>query len=90
MVFIGDGAHPLPDILNVGGAMYTEKTPSLDGEFAAREFEIDRNRAEIPRTVLLKAMRTSGGVSVSSVSENFIFDDINAAYLDLLETPFKR
>jgi len=51
---------------------------------------IDRNRAEIPRTVLLKAMRTSGGVSVSSVSENFIFDDINAAYLDLLETPFKR
>jgi len=50
---------------------------------------IDKNRAEIPRTVLVKALRTGDGVSVSSLSENFIFDDVNAAYLDLLETPFK-
>ena len=49
---------------------------------------LDRNRAEIPRTVLLKAMRTGDGVSVLSLSDNFIFDDANAAYLDLLESPF--
>jgi len=50
---------------------------------------IDKNRAEIPRTVLLKAIRTGDGVSVSSLSENFIFDDTNTAYLDLLETSFQ-
>jgi len=50
---------------------------------------IDKNHTEMPKTVLSNANRTDDGVSVSNISENFIFEDTNLAYLDLLESPFK-
>jgi hypothetical protein len=49
--------------------------------------KIESNKAEVPQTVLLKARRVANDVRISCQFENYIFDDENAAYLDLLQRP---
>jgi len=49
--------------------------------------EIERNNAEVPKTVLLNAKRTENDIRISGQYETFIFDDEDAAYLDLLRRP---
>jgi hypothetical protein len=57
-------------------------------EFILMKFlEIERNHAEVPKTVLLNAKRTKNDIRISGQYESFIFDDEDAAYLDLLRRP---
>lgn len=49
--------------------------------------EVERNMAEVPKTILLKAKRNATDVRISGQWENYIFDDQDAAYLDLLKRP---
>jgi len=57
-------------------------------EFILMKFlEIERNHAEVPKTVLLNAKRTENTIHISGQYETFIHDDEDAAYLDLLRRP---
>ena len=47
--------------------------------------KVERNNAEVPQTILLQARRVANDVRISCQYENYIFDDENAAYLDLLQ-----
>ena len=47
--------------------------------------KVERNNAEVPQTILLQAKRVDNDVRISCQFENYIFDDENAAYLDLLK-----
>lgn len=49
--------------------------------------EVEKNLAEVPKTILLKAKRNATDVQISGQWENYIFDDEDAAYLDLLKRP---
>jgi len=49
--------------------------------------KVERNNAEVPQTVLLEAKRVANDVRISGQFENYIFDDADAAYLDLLQRP---
>lgn len=46
--------------------------------------EVKENKAEIPKTLLVKAKKTTTDVKISSEVENYIFDDPDWVYLDLL------
>ena len=48
--------------------------------------KIYRNNAEVPQTVLLQAKRVANDIHISDQYGNYIFDDENAAYLDLLQS----
>lgn len=55
-----------------------------EGEYILmRYLAIEKNHAEVPKTVLLRAKRTATDVTISSQFDNYIFDDDEAAYLDI-------
>lgn len=57
-----------------------------ESEFILMKYmKIERNKAEVPQTVLLRAKRVANDVRISCQFENFIFDDEDAAYLDLFQ-----
>jgi len=46
--------------------------------------EVQKNKTEIPKTVLVQARKTPADVIISGQLENYIFDDSDRVYLDLL------
>ena len=49
--------------------------------------EVERNMAEVPKTILLKATRNATDVQISGQWGNYISNDQDAAYIDLLKRP---
>lgn len=47
--------------------------------------EVQKNNTEIPKTLLMKARKTSADVKISGRLENYIFDDTDTVYLNLLK-----
>lgn len=74
-------------IVTIPKSNYGHLAVDEDEYILLKFYEVERNKAELPKTVLLKAKRTETDVRISGQYENYIFDDQDAAYVDLLQRP---